>query len=569
MRVTWMPTLLLGGVGLCLPACNGCNVETVDDTPGTLRGTACQQISGRPTIGAKVTVTAKKGTVLTATTDTLGKFEMLNVPPGEADVLVEGEGAPHTVADPKPLIKSKLMSEWLDPACIDPTTLVGKGCITGQVCNRHTGTTVSDAVVTVVLSNGNYTGPATDLETTTNAQGIFQKCGIPAGSHTVTVRAVGFQRAYPATITEGQTTEVVAAPTCNPFNPMDYCRVTGRVCTSETPVGWLPDARVTAQLLNPDGTLASPAVHEAQDEYTDADGRYELFLQPQGKWKVQVQKGNFLSQTTVDCVVNEVKDIPEGTQCVSASQCRFLVAQGIFDRVESVLARVGVPANRIDVVNGNPPNLNDDWAFQAFGTATSLDGYCGVFFNCGIDESAFAGPRQNPVVLDHLRAFVERGGTIYASDQSYDVVEALYPGKVDWFRNDALASDAEYGLPGEITANVTEDGLRTYLQSTQPGQNSVTIKFNYQSWAIMQTLDPDVQVYLRAPVQACADGEACGSSVTLPDTPLTVRYPVGSQGGQVIFTSFHVEAMSVDDGGAGMILSTPDTDRVMRFLMTL
>ena len=34
-------------------------------------------------------------------------------------------------------------------------------------------------------------------------------------------------------------------PQCQALDPRDFCRVRGRVCTSETPVGWLPGARVT------------------------------------------------------------------------------------------------------------------------------------------------------------------------------------------------------------------------------------------------------------------------------------------------------------------------------------
>jgi hypothetical protein len=242
-----------------------------------------------------------------------------------------------------------------------------------------------------------------------------------------------------------------------------------------------------------------------------------------------------------------------------------LVAQGEFDRVENVLERVGVPEDQIDLVNGNRGGLSQDWAFSAFGVWDNLQPYCAVFLNCGIDESPFRGSRANPVVIENLRRFVEeKGGTLYASDQSYDVVEAVFPAKVDWFRDDGELSDAEYGLEGLITASITDDGLLTYLQSEQPGQETVSINFAYQRWALVQVLDTDVQVFLRANVQACADGEACTGAVGLPDTPLTLRFPAGGNGGQVVFTSFHVETREGET-----VLSTPDTDRVMRFLMTL
>ncbi|MBI5497960.1 MAG: carboxypeptidase regulatory-like domain-containing protein [Deltaproteobacteria bacterium] len=558
----------LAALALALPACDGCELETVEDAPGTFKGTVCHQVTGRPSVGATITVKAKKsgGDIeLTATSDGAGKFQLDNVPPGTARVTISGEGVHDLAVTPDPEIKTGLVTEWMDPMCIDPTRNLGHGCVTGQVCNRHTGGYVSGASVTVVLSNVQAQAGDAELATTTNPQGVFQICDVPEGTHTVLIRGVGYQKAYPATVTDGNTTEVVANPSCNAYDPQDYCVVQGRVCTSETPPGWLPDARVTAQMLDAVGNPLVPAVTEAEPEFTDAEGRYELYLQPEGRWRVQVQKGTFVSRQDVSCLKGETTVIQEGTQCVSAGECRFLVVTGIFDRIENVLGRVGVPQSRIDLVDGNPADLTDDWAFRTFGVASALEGYCGVFFNCGIDEAAFAGPFQNAVVLTNLRNWVSAGGTLYVSDEAYDVVENLYPGKLDFFRNDDLPSDAEYGLPGDVTASVVDESLRTYL-----GQDLVTIKFNYQSWTPIIGVDADVQVFLRGNSNVCADGEPCSSSLTLQQIPLTIRYPVGPNGGQVLFTSFHLETRPPPtDGGTPTEISTGDTDRVMRFLMTL
>src|SRR5258706_431322 len=125
---------VVGSLVVGLSGCNGCQVAAVDDTPGTLRGTVCQQGSGRPSIGA---------------------------------------------------------------------------------------------TVNVVLPNVPFSGPESALEPTTNDMGVFQLCGIPVGNHSVIVRGTGFQKAYPAAVTEGQTVEVTSATGCTAYNPMDYCRVTG------------------------------------------------------------------------------------------------------------------------------------------------------------------------------------------------------------------------------------------------------------------------------------------------------------------------------------------------------
>lgn len=560
-RITW----LLAG---CLASgCNGCDVEEVEKEPGTLRGTVCHQVTGRPSIGAVLTVQADKGgstREYSTTSDRDGRYSLV-LPPGTHSVQANGEGVHVNFSV---VIQSAQTTQYNDPTCIAGRTPTGTGCVAGQLCNRHTGTRVENAEVTVILSNVAYTGESLNLTGTTNDQGVFQICGVPTGNHTVHVRSPTYQKAFSAAVTARETVTVATSPTCERFDPAQYCSVVGRVCMATDPPSWLSGARVTAQLLNPDDTPVSPAVTQEEEEFTDATGSYELFLKPAGRWRVQAQKGNFVARHIVECQVGQTIRIEEGTQCVSASGCRFLAVQGQFDRVEDVLTRVGVDASRVDLVNGNPINPQEDWAFGAFGDMTRLEGYCGIFFNCGINESAFWGPLKNPTVITNLKQFVQQGGTLYASDQSYDVVEALFPEKVDWLFNDDLGSGAEYGLEGLIHAAVHEPGLLNYLQQDNPGQTTVDINFVYQRWSVIMAVDPDVQVFLKAHVQACADGEACTSSLGLPDTPLTIRFPVGEHGGQVVFTSFHVET-GHSDAGMGPVLSTVDTDKVMRYLMTL
>jgi hypothetical protein len=570
-----MPTMrnnqrraLLWGVAF-LTGCQDCDVAPVEDAPGSLKGTACHQVTGRPSIGAKVVVTADKSgssTEYTGKADSRGAYQVDGIPPGQWPVRIDGEGI-HVTFNVRILAGG--MEERLDPMCIVGTQPVGTGCVAGQICNRHTGQIVSDAEVTVLLTNVNYYGDPTDLTGRTDDQGIFQICGVPVGTHVVQVRTVGFQKAFEAIVTENQTTTVATAPQCQRFDPDSYCTVQGRVCINSDPPGWLVGGRVTASLLDENGVLVSPVVTQEEEEYTDEDGRYEIFLRPAGKWRIQVLKGNFVSRHEVECFLGETVVIPETDQCVTASDCRFLVAQGMFDRVEEVLSRVGVQESRIDIVDGNPADLDEDWAFRAFGSYANLQSYCGVFFNCGITEGAFYGPQQNPVVVANLRRFVEEGGTLYASDQSYDIIEALYPAKVDWFGNDDLGSNAEYGLAGRINADVTDPGLLDFLRQENPAQETVEINFVYERWSLVQAVDPDVQVFLRANVQACADGEACTGALTIPRTPLTLRFIVGNQGGQVIFTAFHLETREATDGGPGQTLSTEDTDKVMRYLMFL
>lgn len=547
------------GMGLLMMAagCNSCG-EDLAKAPGSVAGVLCQA-NGRLAVGATVTAAVGDESRVAVTAGD-GAFLLENVPAGSATLSFDGEGQRGRPAETV-TVTSDARTAFVDTRCLDPDRDVGKGCITGQVCNRHTGALVSGGTVSVVLQDA-PAGAMAPAPVLTDAQGLFQVCNVPEGGQVVTVRAAGFTRSYAANVVAGQSTEVVAGGTCTPFDPMAHCMVRGRICEDGTPRAWLGGARVTAVLLGAGGTPVMPLQREAQEEFSDEDGRYELFLRPGGRWRVEARKGNFVSRHEVDCTEGAVTEVAEGDQCLTPGECRFVVAQGVFDRVEDVLGRVGVPAAQVELVDGNPVDLSD-WAQAAFGDASRLEGVCGVFINCGVDEAPFRGPTANQAVIQNLRAFVEAGGTLYASDQSYDVLEALLPDKVDFLGNDDVWNAAEGGLPAMLNASVMDGALQSYLAQQAPTQQGVDINLAYQGWSVVQRVDADVQVYLRADVTVCTDGEACTQSRLQAATPMALRFAVGAQGGQVIFTSFHVE----NPAGDGGMVSTTDTDRVMRFLV--
>jgi hypothetical protein len=145
----------------------------------------------------------------------------------------------------------------------------------------------------------------------------------------------------------------------------------------------------------------------------------------------------------------------------------------------------------------------------------SLDNYDVLFLTC-------APLGQD--LKDVLRAFVERGGTLYASDWRYDAVAAAFPEFVD---RKAFGS----GVRGHVMAEVVDPGLRDFV-----GPN-VPLNFDLPMWKTAGFGGPRVTVLLRGNYRKQRHPkDQLGDEAS---APLLVKFQSGK--GTVIFTSFHNE----------------------------
>ena len=97
--------------------------------------------------------------------------------------------------------------------------------------------------------------------------------------------------------------------------------------------------------------------------------------------------------------------------------------------------------------------------------------------------------------MDNLRRFVAEGGSIYASDWAYDVVEVAFPSFIDFFGDDARRNVARVGDSQEIRGSIADTSLAAVL-----GGTSVELNFDLDIWAAMETTEPAVDVYVRGTV---------------------------------------------------------------------
>jgi hypothetical protein len=143
-----------------------------------------------------------------------------------------------------------------------------------------------------------------------------------------------------------------------------------------------------------------------------------------------------------------------------------------------------------------------------------------IFLNCGLD----ADPNilNNPAMIANLRAFLQAGGTIYASDWAGEYVEKLFTGFTFNFEGDA----------GSTTANVVDASLQAFI-----GKSSVSIVYDLDAWTDIATIPTTATVLLR--------GSYFANGVQRANQPLAFVIPHGA--GRLVFTTFHNEAGATAD----------------------
>ncbi len=135
--------------------------------------------------------------------------------------------------------------------------------------------------------------------------------------------------------------------------------------------------------------------------------------------------------------------------------------------------------------------------------------------------------RVKPEVMERvreaLRAFVGRGGTLYASDWRLDLIRECFPELFD-------GEDIVEGAAQTLTAEVVDPGLRDAL-----GGGSVELRFDLPGWKPAKLVAENRTIYLRGEYRSKGGGPSVSA-------PLLVKVPF--EKGTIIFTSFHNEKVN-------------------------
>ena len=239
---------------------------------------------------------------------------------------------------------------------------------------------------------------------------------------------------------------------------------------------------------------------------TDENGDWVITCVPAGTWTVQAEHGQWSTQFPATISPYTVETLP-GQQCLDPGSANVAVVWGEWDQIGAVLDRIGVP-----------------YTFYAEGdagllvnNAAEMSQYDIVFFNCGWEEQlGLINPGRT-----NITNFVAGGGSVYASDWAYDLIEVAWPSYIDFDGDDTVRDAAQAAGPFNGPVNVVDPQLQTALR----GRQQVTID---SCCSAVDTADPASTVYLQG------DRKNDGGS-----HPFMVSFQPTMGSGRVFYTDFH------------------------------
>ena len=315
-----------------------------------------------------------------------------------------------------------------------------------------------------------------------------------------------------------------------PVNEPDPGAIQGRIC-DPTGRGWLADATVFVNLKDEKGQIT-----DVRRASSDRDGFWRIDGLPGDvEYTVYVQSGPDLLDS-FSVYVGDAEDVllPSPT-CFDPTALDIALISGDYDDVDTLLQDLGFTS--YTVVDGGDPI-----ALSAFLTDPDmLSKFDVVFFNGGHVEAGviYDSNPANPIpnrVSQTLQAYVASGGSVFATDWAYDVVERAWPDAVDFMGDDRTPNAAQLGEYESVEAAVTDESLAAFI-----GGPRMSVEYDLPVWPPIVTAQPYVSVHLSGTV-SYREGQ---SSYTLPAVPLLVSFSEGQ--GRVGFSTFRFASNRQDD----------------------
>ena len=245
-----------------------------------------------------------------------------------------------------------------------------------------------------------------------------------------------------------------------------------------------------------------------------------------------IQKGSFRAEQTVVIVGGEMLQLNEAECALEPDDIRVAFVTGSRnDHMRDVLGSLGIEGDFVDVYDGKHGSdasggAEGDWALQLLSEDRLIFQYDIVFISC----RAFEGDlRASSQMRDRLREFVNRGGSVYTSDQAYGVIEATWPERIDFEGDDQVQGAANKGeSANNISAQIVDAGLAASF-----GGVNATLHYPLAGWSVVRDVADGVTVYAKADVNLRSGGGR------VRDAPQMVGFKDGE--GTVIYSSFHQE----------------------------
>jgi len=315
----------------------------------------------------------------------------------------------------------------------------------------------------------------------------------------------------------------VTVPDAPPVDP-GVGGISGRVCDPDG-VDWLPNALVYTNLVDNTGRF-----YDLRSTLTDEDGNWLIEDVPSGyNHLIYIQKGDeIIEYHEVDVFKNEYTEIPE-PDCFDTKIQEVAVVTGDFDDFDQVLEALGVASYTL--VDGKGLDelkdfLLDPESMQQFDLIVFNGGHIedGVIYDT--ENAANAVPAE---IRSNLANYVTQGGSVYASDWAYDVIESVWPDNVDFLGTDHVPDDAQHGVTQVVSASISNQLMAEFVDGDDDFLN---INYDLPVWPLIEKVSATTSVHLLGnPTYRIQDSE-----YVLSSSPLLVSFNGG--GGKVVYSTF-------------------------------
>lgn len=144
-------------------------------------------------------------------------------------------------------------------------------------------------------------------------------------------------------------------------------------------------------------------------------------------------------------------------------------------------------------------------------------------------------------ILENLRAYVEKGGTIYALDWAYDVIQRTYPDAVKFIGDEAQPDAAQAGVAGLVEATIMDPSLAEAME-----RETISINFRLAEWPVIESTSSSTSVQISADVDlSIPEGD-----FLLTNAPLLISQKQGD--GMLVVSAFRMGPSANSDMLAAM-----------------
>lgn len=293
----------------------------------------------------------------------------------------------------------------------------------------------------------------------------------------------------------------------------------------------VPQGGISGRICAPNGsTWVAGAMVSVEHEFgatatfTDGDGWFTLEGIPVGTHTVHVSKGSFETTFVVEVFADQITELPY-SECIEQGETKIAVVTGQYDDIGAVIDHLGIT---YDTING----VSNTQYVDFLRDPAWMGEYDAIFFNCGMGFDW----ETHPDVNDNLRDYIQDGGSIYASDWAYYLVESTWPGQQVFHGDDTILGEAFVGIDGVVDADVLDPVMADLL-----GSDSAQINYDLGAWAAMVSANGEVLIEGQYEYSAGAFGPT-----NVRTAPLAYRM---SDNGTVIYTTFHNEQQTTVDMG--------------------